>query len=250
MRRSLSTERRIGGRGVKSQCVRLIWAALFLSLTASATRGQSPTGRPGVHEEAPCPASSKAGGQPVEPPCASSSPPKSAAEQFPFPGEAASKTAKPPSSSTQSGDPAKKFPYPGDPSADDSSSSSSSRNSSSSSSRSGIDDSSPEDAPKPPGGRRKLAKVKQLQSDEDRESEDLDVAKYYLQAGNHQAAYLRASDAVHLQPSDSDAHYLLGAAAEHLGKKDEAVKEYSAYLKLDPDGDKAKAVEKALATLK
>ena len=118
MRCGLSAERRIGGRGVKSQCVRLIWAALFLSLTASATRGQSPTGRPGVHEEAPCPASSKAGGQPVEPPCASSSPPKSAAEQFPFPGEAASKTAKPPSSSTQSGDPAKKFPYPGDPSAD------------------------------------------------------------------------------------------------------------------------------------
>ena len=92
--------------------------------------------------------------------------------------------------------------------------------------------------------------MRQLQSDEDRENEDLDVAKYYLQAGNHQAAYLRAKDAVHLQPADSDAHYLLGAAAQHLGKKDEAKSEYAAYLKLDPDGDKAKTVQRELAALK
>ncbi len=98
--------------------------------------------------------------------------------------------------------------------------------------------------------RRKLPKVKRLQSDEDRESEDLTVAQYYRQSGNLQAAYLRARDAVTLQPGDPDAHLALADIAQHMKKKDEAVAEYKTYLKLEPDGDRVKAVEKALLELK
>ena len=92
--------------------------------------------------------------------------------------------------------------------------------------------------------------MKQLQSDEDRESEDLEVAKYYRQSGNMQAAYLRAKDAVRLAPGDSEAHFALAEAAQHLGKQDEATREFTAYLKLDPDGDRAKSVRKTLASLR
>ena len=95
-----------------------------------------------------------------------------------------------------------------------------------------------------------MPKVKHLQSDEDREAEDVDIAKYYRQSGNLQAAYLRAKDAIKLQPGDSEAHYVLADVAQHLGKKDEAIGEYTAYLKLDPDGDRVRSAQKALASLK
>ena len=98
--------------------------------------------------------------------------------------------------------------------------------------------------------RRKLPKVTKLQSDEDRELEDLDVAKYYLSAGSPMAAYLRSKDAVKLKPSDAEAHYSLAQAAAKLKKHDEAVAEFQLCLQLEPDGEHVKAVRKELAELK
>jgi len=97
--------------------------------------------------------------------------------------------------------------------------------------------------------RRKLPKVEKLQSDEERAAEDLNVAKFYEQSGDLNAAYLRARDAVKVQPSDPEAHFVLGHLAQKLNNRDEAISEYNSYLQLEPDGEKIKQARKALAQL-
>ncbi len=89
-----------------------------------------------------------------------------------------------------------------------------------------------------------------LQSTEEREAEDLDIAHYYTQTGNLQGAYLRSKDAVTLVPDDADAHFALAEIALKLNKKDEAIAEYSACLKLDASDKEIKESRKALARLK
>jgi tetratricopeptide (TPR) repeat protein len=141
-----------------------------------------------------------------------------------------------------------------------SSSSSGGSDSNSSTSSSSRDDS--KDTPAPAGSplddkgdnpraavRRKLPKVEKLQSDEDRVAEDLDIAKFYEQSGDLNAAYLRASDAVKILPSDSEAHFVLGHLAQKLNKREEAIAEYNRYLQMEPDGVKIKQARKALAQL-
>jgi len=87
------------------------------------------------------------------------------------------------------------------------------------------------------------------QTDDQRVDEDLSVAHYYLQSGNMMGAYLRAQDAVKTQPEYAAGHFTLAEAAQKLKKNDEAIAEYKAYLKLEPDGDEAKSAEKALEGL-
>lgn len=87
------------------------------------------------------------------------------------------------------------------------------------------------------------------QTDTERVDEDLSIAKYYSQSGNKMGAYLRAKDAVKVQPEYPEGHFALGDAARKLDKKDEAVAEFTTYLKLAPDGEHAKAAEKALEEL-
>jgi tetratricopeptide (TPR) repeat protein len=182
----------------------------------------------------------------------------SVAEQFPFPGEVA-RPANPPDSpapATTPSDAATQHPFPAQPPpklpGDDSSSSSSS---------SGDDpNATPDDNPASKGGdpsnppegtsvHRKLPKVKRVQSDDERVDEDLTVAKFYLRDENYQGAYLRAKDAVTIQPDFSAAHFALAEIAQKLKKKDEAIAEFQTYLKLDPDGEKAKDAKRALANL-
>jgi Tfp pilus assembly protein PilF len=98
--------------------------------------------------------------------------------------------------------------------------------------------------------RRLRPPAQKILSDPEREDEDLTVAKFYMSRGNLQGAYLRARDAVKVQPDDPDGHILLADVAEKMGKKDEAVGEYEAYLKLDPEGEHVKAARGALAKLK
>lgn len=99
-------------------------------------------------------------------------------------------------------------------------------------------------------GSRRVMKVTKPQSDTARVDEDLNIAKFYGQSGNYMGAYLRAKDAVKIQPDYPDGHFALGEAAKRLKKKDEATAEFQAYLKLSPDGQRAKAAEKALDELK
>jgi cell fate (sporulation/competence/biofilm development) regulator YlbF (YheA/YmcA/DUF963 family) len=252
---------------------RALQAAFLLS--ASCLAQTAPTQKP---PPPPCPpanqTSDKTSAQtakPCTPPAPAAKKPSSAAEQFPFPGEPSKPKASPdaptPSTTTPDSpgpatnktstpsDAAAQHPFPTQPPpklpGDDSSSSSSSTG----------DDPNPAptddptakgDPSNPPEGtsvHRKLPKVKRVQTDDERVDEDLSVAKFYMNDENYQGAYLRAKDAVSLQPDYSAAHFALAEILQKMKKKDEAVAEFQTYLKLDPEGEKAKAAKKALAEL-
>ena len=187
-------------------------------------------------------------------------------EKFPFPGEAGAigpstsgpavpslsgAPQVPDASSTPADkkDAAKEFPFPGDAGA------SSAPGTSSSSSSSGGDDASPADTSATPGltdkgsegsatpGRHLLHRVNpvgtKLQTIDEREQEDLDVAHFYIDSGDLQGAYLRDQDAVKVAPDDPDAHIALAELALKLNKQDVANAEYMACLKIDEDAVKA-----------
>jgi cell fate (sporulation/competence/biofilm development) regulator YlbF (YheA/YmcA/DUF963 family) len=235
-------------------------SVLSVAVVAQTTTPQNPPA-------APCPSTNQTPAQTSDQttkPCppAPAAKKSSAAEQFPFPGEPA-KPAKPanppdsPSPTTKPSDAATQHPFPTQPPpklpGDDSSSSSSS---SSSDDPNAAPDDNPTtksgDPSNPPEGtsvHRKLPKVKRVQTDDERVDEDLSVAKFYLRDENYQGAYLRAKDAVGVQPDYSATHFALAEIAQKMKKKDEAITEYQTYLKLDPDGEKAKAAKKALAEL-
>ena len=140
----------------------------------------------------------------------------------------------------------------------DSSSSSSSSSSSNDSSPSDNSSADPDATSKPAPGtdgaastrtRRKLPKVQNLQTDDERVTEDLTVAKFYEDRGDLNAAYQRAKDAVKIEPKDAESHYVLAHLAQKLQKRDEAIAEFNNYLKIEPDGDKVKQARKALTQL-
>ena len=237
-----------------------IRASLAAFLFSAACHAQT---TPPQNQPAPCPAPSQNASQPSTP-CPPPAKKPSTAEQFPFPG-APAKPAPPatpapdsPGATTPSSA-ATEHPFPTTPApalpGDDSSSSSGSSNSDSSSSSSGTDSDVPDtDMPKPGAEgssvHRKLPKVQRVQTDDERVDEDLKVAKFYMRDDNLKGAYLRAQDAVKTQPEYSAAHYALAEIAEKMKKKDEAIAEFQTYLKLDPDGEKAKEARKALDQLK
>jgi tetratricopeptide (TPR) repeat protein len=236
---------------LEQMAIRPITRALQVTfLLSAACLGQTtPTQNP----PAPfCPATSQAqdqAGKPCQPPAPAAKKP-SAAEQFPFPGQTKPAAPAPdsPTPATTPSDAAAQHPFPTQPTpklpGDDSSSSSSS----------GSPDSDADpDMPKPgtegSSTHRKLPKVKRVQTDDERVDEDLYVAKFYMRDDNLPGAYLRAKDAVSIQPDYSAAHFALGEIAQKMKKKDEAIAEFQIYLKLDPEGEKAKAAQKALADL-
>jgi len=192
-----------------------------------------------------------------------------AAQRFPFPGESEPSKAQPQQNTPDAPAPggkqpstADKFPFPTSappmPGSEPDSSGSSSGSSGSSSSSSDDPASTPAadkppmndngDSPKP-SARRRLPKVEKLQSDEDRAAEDLKISKFYEDAGNLNAAYLRAKDAVKSLPSDPETHFALAHVAQKLEKRDEAIAEYNAYLQLNPDGLRIKQAHKAISEL-
>ena len=205
---------------------------------------------------------------------------QSATQQFPFPGEASEGGA----SLTPYAEPAKtaaQFPFPGEDGKDGVSgtpdASAGADGSSSSSSSSSGDDAAAADpdakttdpdakAAGTPGaagltdkgsegtpGRHLLHRVNpvgtKLQTADEREAEDLSVAKFYSETGDLQGAYLRSQDAVKTEPDDPDAHFALAGAALKLNKRDEAIAEYKACLKLDPTDKEAREARKALERL-
>jgi hypothetical protein len=190
---------------------------------------------------------------------------KSTGGDFPFPEEDATKPGEKPVDAKPST--ADKFPFPGEGASPGAGSSSSSSSSSSSTGNNdfpaddtaespdaaGLKDKGSEGT-QAPSGRRLLHRVNpvgtKLQSPEEREAEDLDVAHFYMQTGDLQGAYLRGQDAVKTAPDDPDAHFTLAEIALKLNKKDEAIAEYTACLKLDPVDKEAKAAHRELARLK
>lgn len=259
-----------------------IWAALgaasCMAQTAPAASPQSPPAA------APAPCSVAPQPEPCSTKPAAAKP--STSEKFPFPGDisgvpssAPAPDAPPPSlsgvpqapdaSGTPSAplakpDASKAFPFPGDLSKPGTGGTVPGSSSSSSSSD---DDTTPADAGATPAlqdkgsegesatpGRHLLHRVNpigtKLQSTDEREAEDLDVAHTYIGIGDLQGAYMRTQDAVKLAPDDPDAHFALAEIALKLQKRDEAITEYNACLKLDPSDKEAKDARKALERLK
>jgi len=229
---------------------------LAFLLSASCFAQTSPSQNPPA---APCPTPSQTPSQAPDQakPCPPSAPAakKSAAEQFPFPGAPARPTPPPdsPSPTTTPSDAASQHPFPTQPPpklpGDDSSSSSSSSGGDDPAAAPGDDPASKGDPPEGTSVHRKLPKVKRVQTDDERVDEDLAVARFYLHDENYQGAYLRAKDAVSIQPDYSATHFALAEIAQKMKRNDEAIAEYQTYLKLDPDGEKSKAAKKALAEL-
>jgi Flp pilus assembly protein TadD len=85
-----------------------------------------------------------------------------------------------------------------------------------------------------------------VQTSDEREIEDVEVAGFYQNDGNFKGAYLRAQEAVSLADDDPAAHLALAEAARRLGKLDEAEKHYKKCLTLDPVAKDRKTAEKAL----
>ncbi|MGI4853845.1 MAG: tetratricopeptide repeat protein [Janthinobacterium lividum] len=82
-----------------------------------------------------------------------------------------------------------------------------------------------------------------------RVADDLKVGGFYMKDGNTQGAYLRFKDALDRAPDDPDTRFNLAEAAWKLNKREEAVSNYQAYLRLDPGGDHDKASRKALSKM-
>jgi hypothetical protein len=169
----------------------------------------------------------------------------------------------------------KKFPFPGEggaparPNAGSGATSSSSSNSSSSSADgepNPADGASAPDAGRGPelkdqgsegqqtqAGRHILHRVNppgtKLQTADQREAEDLDVARSYMDQENFTGAYMRGLDAVKIAPDDPVAHFIVAEAAMKLDKRQEAIQHYQECLKLDPIDKQAKAARKALDKL-
>jgi hypothetical protein len=253
----------------------LLMVAVAVMLSAGSGRAQSaPASNP-----APCsvvPQPDPCGSKPADKP--------DAAKKFPFPGEPGGTStnapdasapslsgvpAAPDTSSPQSGA-TKKFPFPGE-SKDAAPSVGASGSSSSSSSGDDalpVDPGANPDGSGAPGaggaglkdkgsegtsGRHLLHRVNpvgtKLLTADQREAEDLDVAQTYIDQGDLQGAYMRRQDAVKTVPDDPVAHFALAEIALKLNKRDEAIAEYNACLKLDPVDKQAKAARKALARL-
>ena len=190
-----------------------------------------------------------------------------ASDANPFPGDASQPAGAPTAPTPQNNQKpasADQNPFPGVPDtpADTPKAPPNSDNPGESSSSSSSSSSSPDDAPAEPDAksalkdagstgstrfeRKHLAKVEDT---DHRELEDLDVSHYYMTTGNFTAAYARAQDAVKLYPDDENAHIALAVSAEKLKKYPEAAAEYKIYLKLAPDGTKAKLAQRALETM-
>ncbi len=102
----------------------------------------------------------------------------------------------------------------------------------------------PDSATKQPSGRRRLPKVKKLQSDDEREAEDVKVAGFYYDQGNSLAAYNRLKDAVKLVTDDPNAWFLLGEVTDKMNKADESSAAYRRFLELESGTRRAKSLAK------
>ena len=252
---------------------------LALSLPAGIAGAQATTQPTSQTSPAPCsviPQPQPCGSKPADR--------KSTTDKFPFPGESTAapqgsssapaltgvpQAPDPPQAPLNPGVPAdKKFPFPGESGSSGVTNPPSGASSSSSSSSTDGEPNPADAASAPDQGSAPELKDKgsegqqtrhilhrvnpvgtKLQSGDEREAEDLDVARSYMDHENFQAAYMRGLDAVKLAPDDPVAHFIVAESAMKLNKRTEAIQHYQECLKLDPIEKQAKAARKALDKL-
>lgn len=75
------------------------------------------------------------------------------------------------------------------------------------------------------------------------------VGKFYLRSGDWAGAYGRFKEATQVDPQDLHAVIGLAIAADHLGRRAEAIRNYKLYLDVKPNGRESKDALKALKRL-
>jgi len=83
-------------------------------------------------------------------------------------------------------------------------------------------------------------------ADPARASQDTRVGLFYLQTHDYKGAYDRFAEASKIDPGDADAVFGLAVSAQHMNRRDEAIRNYRLYLSALPDGPRAKEARKAL----
>lgn len=81
-------------------------------------------------------------------------------------------------------------------------------------------------------------------------SKDEEIADLYYKDGNYQGALNRYKDALHFVPDDETAAFGIAECARKIGKRDESLAAYQIYLRLAPQGKKAKEARKAIEELR
>jgi tetratricopeptide (TPR) repeat protein len=85
--------------------------------------------------------------------------------------------------------------------------------------------------------------------DPHRAAKDVEVGDFYFKQHNYRAAVSRYREALLYKPNDAIATFSLADALEKSGDLQEAAQNYRAYLKILPNGPKAKDAHKALERL-
>ncbi len=86
--------------------------------------------------------------------------------------------------------------------------------------------------------------------DPHRAAKDLEIADYYYKRGNYRGAIERYREALEVKPNDAEATFGIARCEEKLGNPASARASYEAYLKILPDGPRAKDSKKAVEHLK
>jgi tetratricopeptide (TPR) repeat protein len=81
-------------------------------------------------------------------------------------------------------------------------------------------------------------------------AKNVEVGDFYFKRANYKAAESRYAEALDWKPNDAIATFRLAQSEEKLGKKDDAVKNYQAYLKILPEGEFAAEAKSGIARLK
>ena len=85
--------------------------------------------------------------------------------------------------------------------------------------------------------------------DPHRAAKDVEVGDFYFKQHNYRAAISRYREALLYKPNDAIATFSLADALEKSGNLQQAAQNYRAYLKILPNGPKAKDAHKALERL-
>lgn len=81
-------------------------------------------------------------------------------------------------------------------------------------------------------------------------AKNVEVGDFYYKRANYKAAESRYSEALEWKPNDAVATFRLAQSEEKLGKKDDALKNYQAYLKILPEGEFAAEAKSGIDRLK
>lgn len=80
-------------------------------------------------------------------------------------------------------------------------------------------------------------------------AKNIEVGDYYFKRKNYRAAESRYEEALQWKPNDAEATFRLAQSEEKLGKRDDALKNYQAYLKILPSGDFAAEAKSGIERL-